>query len=406
MSAGAVPGHIPAARVVDLDVYDPAGADDDFHHRWRALQAELPDMVWTRRNEGHWIAMGGAALAEVQSDSTRFSSRVIVLPKSIGEQHKLIPTTIDPPEHRPYRLLLNAALSPATVRSLEPAIRASAIDLIEAFIADERCNFTRQYAEILPIRIFLALVDLPEADAGQIRQWVACITRPNPPIPFAEALGQLLAYLDPVIAARRHTPRDDMLSRMIAEGLDGRQLSHADAVSLCTQVLIAGVDTVVNMLGYVMAWLAQHPETRVAIASHPPGIRATTNELFRRFGLVTVAREVRTDIDFHGVALKAGEMVAVPTALHGLDERLNPDPLAVDFDRRTCSHSAFGSGPHRCPGQELARTEVAITIEEWLRRIPDFSLAADTDLSFAPGIVASLRRVMLQWPGQAQILRK
>ena len=91
------------------------------------------------------------------------------------------------------------------------------------------------------------------------------------------------------------------------------------------------------------------------------------------------------------------DMIAIPTQVHGLDPRVNPDPLAIDPTRKRARHSTFGSGPHMCPGQELARKEVAITLEEWLKRIPDFALSQGSDLSPVPGIVGALRRVELVW---------
>ncbi len=121
------------------------------------------------------------------------------------------------------------------------------------------------------------------------------------------------------------------------------------------------------------------------------------HELFRRFGLVVIARTVRNDIDYRGISMKAGEMVCIPTQVHGLDDKINPDPMRVDFARSRARHSGFGSGPHMCPGQELARAEVAITIQEWLKRIPDFCVAADADTNISGGIVAQVNRLVLEW---------
>nr|WP_246438767.1 cytochrome P450 [Novosphingobium piscinae] len=374
------------------------GQSDDFHLAWKALQDSAPALAWTPRNEGHWIALRGDILAEVQSDHTRFSNRVIVLPKSVGELHALIPTTIDPPEHRPYRKLLNDGMALARVRRMHETIRAEAAALIDGFAAAGRCDFTRDFAEVLPIRIFLALVDLPLTDAPLIRRWAEAMTRPNPPMPFEEARAAFFSYLDPIIAARRAQPGDDLLSRMVTADMDGRTLRRDEALSLCTQVLIAGVDTVVNFLGFVMLFLAREPGTRAQLAAMAfPGVLTATHELFRRFGLVTIARIVREDMEFHGCPLKAGDMVCVPTQIHGLDEAINPDPLRVDLTRRGGRHSAFGSGPHLCPGQELARAEVAITIHEWLQRIPDFRLAAEADTHCSGGIVGQVNRVVLEW---------
>lgn len=393
------PAHVPADRIVDIDIYLPPGLEEHgFHPAWSALSASNPSVVWTPRNEGHWIALGGEALHDVQSDADRFSSRVIVLPKSVGEMHGLIPTTIDPPEHRPYRQLLNAHLNPAAIRGLSDSIRATAIALIEGFAARGHCDFSAEYAEQFPIRVFMALVGIDAAEAPKIRHWAECMTRPGMDMTFDEAKAVFFDYAGPLIDQRRENTGTDMISAMLAADLgEGRRLSRNEALSIVTQVLIAGLDTVVNVLGFIMRELAENGALRTDLRQRGADIAPIVHELFRRFGLVSIAREVRHDMHFHGVDLKAGDMIAIPTQVHGLDPRINPDPLAIDPARKRARHSTFGSGPHMCPGQELARKEVAITLEEWLRRIPDFALGEGSDLSPVPGIVGALRRVELVW---------
>lgn len=398
MNTDAIPPHVDPARVRPVNIYALPGQADDFHAAWKALQDSSPDLIWTPENEGHWIALRGDILAEVQSDHTRFSNRVIVLPKSVGEQHKLIPTTIDPPEHRPYRKLLNDGMALGKVRKLHEAIRASAVELIEGFRARGRCDFTAEYAQVLPIRIFMALVGIPMSEAERIMLWAQCMTRPDPEIPFEKARQAFFDYLDPILAERRAHPGDDLLSELVMADMSGRRLDSNEALSLATQILIAGVDTVVNFLGFAMLHLARTPDLRRELAAmETSAVMAATHELFRRFGLVVIARTVREDIAFHGVSLKAGEMVCIPTQIHGLDERINPDPMRIDLARRGGRHSAFGSGPHLCPGQELARAEVAITIEEFLARIPDFRVANDADTNCSGGLVAQINRLVLEW---------
>jgi camphor 5-monooxygenase len=393
----AIPAHVPADRVRDVNIYALPGQEADFHEAWKALQDTSPELVWSPQNEGHWIALRGDVLAEVQSDHTRFSNSVIVLPKSVGAQHKLIPTTIDPPEHRPYRLLLNAQLAPSAIRGLQDNIRKIAVELIEGFASKGRCDFTTEYAQVFPIRVFMGIVGLPMADAANIKLWAESMTRPDPVMPFAEARQAFFDHVGPIVAARRANPGDDLISHIVTADIHGRKLNDEEAVALVTQVLIAGVDTVVNFLSYVLLHLARDEADRRALAANPAMIMPGVHELFRRFGLVVIARTVKHDMAYRGVDLKAGEMVCIPTQIHGLDDMINPDPMRVDFKRPRARHSAFGSGPHMCPGQELARAEVAITIEEWLKRIPDFRVAADADTNVSGGIVAQINRLVLEW---------
>lgn len=396
-----IPEHVDPSRMADVNIYALPNQAEDYHAAWRALQQTSPDIVWTPQNEGHWIALRGDILAEVQSDHERFSNSIIVIPKSVGKLHALIPTTIDPPEHGPYRTLLNAGLANSKVNSLEDVIRAEAVALIEGFRAKGRCDFTAEYAKVFPIRIFMALVGIPMQDADKIRLWAECMTRPNPPMPFEDARTAFFDYLTPILEKRRSAPGEDLLSFIVTSKVGDRQLSVAESLSLATQIMIAGVDTVVNFLGFVILLLARDVEARRALTSKSGAdLTNAVQELFRRFGVVSVARTVRNDMEFHGVSLKKGELVCVPTVVHGLDERVNPDPMRVDFARKGGRHSAFGSGPHMCPGAGLARKEIAITIEEWLRRIPEFRISDESDLACSGGIVAQINRIVLEWEPQ------
>ena len=129
----------------------------------------------------------------------------------------------------------------------------------------------------------------------------------------------------------------------------------------------------------------------------PTLIPAAVDELLRRFPIVTIAREVRNDIEFEGVMLKRGDMVTIAGALVGTDERLNKRPLEVDFGRTGAQHATFGNGRHLCPGMHLARLELKVTIEEWLSRIPNFELAPGSDISFRGGIVGVVESLPLVW---------
>ena len=392
------PAHVPADHVVDFDMYHPPRVEAGFHEAWLTLQAPgVPEMVWTPHNGGHWIATRGSLVSEILSDYERFSSRIIIVPKADGEHHKMIPTTVDPPEHRPWRMLLNESLSPRAIRKLESEIRTIAVDLIETVRADEGCDFVTAYAQILPIRIFLKIVDLPLEDGPRLKWLTDQLTRQGGEISFEEGVAQFHAYLGGVIDARLGGGGEDMLSRMINTPVNGHQMTRFEALQLCSQVLIAGLDTVVNFLGFAMLHLATHPEHRNRLAAEPALIPAAVDELFRRYPLVTIGREVRREMEFAGVVLKAGEMVMAPTPLHGMDTRANDDALKVDFHRQGSEHSTFGSGHHKCPGAHLAHIELVISLEAWLTRVPDFALAEGARVRFGGGIVGTVETLPLVW---------
>ena len=398
MSHDPRPDNVPADRVVDFDLYHPPGLEHGFHEAWAALLAgDPPDLVWTPHNEGHWIATRGKAMAEIFAGHERFSARAYVVPKSVGLQHQMLPVFLDPPHNQPYRDMLTRILTPRRVNDMQAAIRACANGLIDGVIADGGCDFIASYADQLPVRIFMELVDLPMADLPQIKAWTECTVHIGGPLTYEQAKQAIYDYLDPHMDARIGTDRTDMLSLMVNSTVNGRALTRAEMLNLSMQVLLGGLDTVVNFLGFAMTFIAQSREHRQALVNDPGLIPAAVDELLRRFPVVSLAREVKDDIEYDGVQLRKGDMIALPAPLAGSDDRFNTNARTVDFTRRGGQHVTFGKGPHFCLGAYLARTEVRITLEEWLRRIPEFAIAPGTTLTYRGGLVGAVNALPLVW---------
>ena len=354
-------------------------------------------LVWTQANEGHWLPTRSSIIEEILTDYTRFSSRSIIIPKSHSADHGLLPTTIDPPEHHFYRKTLNHSMAPAAVNAMSDDIRGIVTSLIDGFVEKGYCNFTRDFADILPIRVFLSMMDLPENDIPQTKYWTDQLIRPDGSITFADALQNLKDYIAPYVDQRMGKEGVDMLSRMINTDTNGRRLNREEAIKLSIQVFIAGVDTVVNLLGFVFLFLARSEKHRLQISQGEISVAQAVEEILRRFPLVTVAREVTEDMEFHGVHLKAGDIVAAPTPLAGMDNIFTPNAVDVEFGRKQGTSLTFGRGAHTCPGKNLARVELRIAIEEWLKRIPDFHVDGDSPVSFSSGIVGVVNELNLRW---------
>ena len=399
MSTESLPDHVPEHLVRDFNMYGPPGIDKDFHEAWATLLQEDDScpLVWTQENEGHWLPTRTSIIEEILTDYSRFSSRSIILPKSHSADHGLLPTTIDPPEHHFYRKTLNHSMAPAAINAMGEDIRAIVTSLIDGFADRGECNFTQDFADILPIRVFLSMMDLPEKDIPQTKYWTDQLIRPDGTITFAEALQNLKDYIAPYVDQRMGADGTDMLSRMINTETNGRRLTREEAIKLSIQVFIAGVDTVVNLLGFVFLFLARNKPHRQQIITGQISVSDAVEEILRRFPLVTVAREVTEDMEFHGVQLKAGDMVAAPTPLAGMDNTFTPNAVAVEFGRKQGNSLTFGRGAHTCPGKNLARVELRIAIEEWLRRIPDFDVNEDAEVSFSSGIVGVVNQLNLRW---------
>ena len=394
-----VPEHVPERLVRDFNIYTPPGLDEDFHQAWATLLQEDDScpLVWTQANEGHWLPTRSSIIEEILTDYTRFSSRSIIIPKSHSADHGLLPTTIDPPEHHFYRKTLNHTMAPASVNAMGDDIRGIVTSLIDGFVEKGECNFTRDFADILPIRVFLSMMDLPEDDIPQTKYWTDQLIRPDGSITFADALQNLKNYIAPYVDQRMGQDGTDMLSRMINTETNGRRLTREEAIKLSIQVFIAGVDTVVNLLGFVFLFMARNPSHRSQISQGKVTVSNAVEEILRRFPIVTVAREVTEDMTFHGVQLKAGDMIAAPTPLAGMDNSFTPNAVDVEFDRKQGNSLTFGRGAHTCPGKNLARVELRIALEEWLKRIPDFEVDKSSPISFSSGIVGVVNELKLRW---------
>ena len=288
-------------------------------------------------------------------------------------------------------------MAPAAVNAMSDDIRSIVTSLIDGFVEKGHCNFTRDFADILPIRVFLSMMDLPENDIPQTKYWTDQLIRPDGSITFADALQNLKDYIAPYVDQRMGKEGVDMLSRMINTDTNGRRLNREEAIKLSIQVFIAGVDTVVNLLGFVFLFLARSEKHRLQISQGEISVGQAVEEILRRFPLVTVAREVTEDMEFHGVHLKAGDIVAAPTPLAGMDNTFTPNAVDVEFGRKHGTSLTFGRGAHTCPGKNLARVELRIAIEEWLKRIPDFHVDGDSPVSFSSGIVGVVNELKLRW---------
>ncbi|MFW2830427.1 cytochrome P450 [Sphingomonas sp. ID0503] len=393
------PVNVPADRVIDFDIYRDVPEELDFHQSWRQLMDTVPyPLMWTPHNGGHWVAFKASVSDIVMSDSERFSNHTVLVPKeTAGEAYRLIPLSLDPPEHRPFRNLLNDNLGPKPLKPVEDTIVDLTVSLIEGFRPKGRCNFVHEFAEQLPVRIFMQIVDLPVADLPKLKHLADQFTRPDGSLTYPEVAQLFREYLDPVIKARRGAGGQDMLSRMINGQVGGRELSDLEAQNICIQVLVGGLDTVVNMLGFTFSYLAKDHDLRQAIAADPSRIDDALLEFFRRFPVVSSAREVRGDIDFEGVNLKAGDMVMAPTIVVAIDDEMNDNPLDFQLNRPARKHSTFGKGSHTCPGAHLARMEMKIVLREWFARIPEFRIAGDEPLRYTNGIVGSVKPFVLEW---------
>jgi len=396
-----IPEHVPAERIFDHDVFVVDAPDGDFAGAMvRLRDSGVPRLFWTRRNGGHWVVTDGDTIRMILEDAERFSSRAMRVPKAANPDPPMMPLMIDPPNLVQLRRLLAPAFTPAEVRRLEQRARDVCIALIEGFAPRGQCEFVSEFAQHMPIVIFMSMLDLPMADREVILGIVDRIVRPDAPEARMKGFAELAEYCFARIAERRARPGDDLLSTLAVASYQGRALSDAELQGLTTTLMLGGLDTVAAMLTFIARFLADSPGHRADLRARPEVMTAAIEEFLRRMGMANLTREVVCAVEIDGVRLMPGDLVLVPTPLCNFPEdgpESGNDWLAVDFDRARLTHATFGAGPHYCLGSMLARAEIRIFLEEWLARIPDFAVAPGAVLEVKVGAAACIPRLPLVW---------
>lgn len=395
--AESVPENVPRDLIVDFDFFDLAGRADDLQLAWKVLH-EGPDIVWTPHNGGHWIATRAADIDVMQRDHEHFSHRHFNLPKNQMDQMAL-PLGLDPPTHTPYRRLLTPAFLPKAIKHLEGIARETAHALVEQIAPRGECEFIEDFAKVLPINVFLGMVDLPVADREFLLPWAEVAVRSPDIAQRMDVHMKMQAYLESYVDNRMANPGDDLISLVGRGEIEGRPISREEVVAMSTLLLFGGLDTVASQLGFIAHFLARHPVHRRDLVENPGLHQNACEELLRRFGLPNTARVLTSDYVYNGIHFREGDMIQLPKCLYGLDDRINTDPDTVDFRRvpSTIKHAAFGAGAHNCPGAVLARREIMVFFSEWLSRIPDFELVPDRPVVMASGPVNGVLELHLRW---------
>lgn len=393
-----IPAHVPADRVVDFDIFNPPGVESDYFAAWKTL-LDGPGLVWTTANGGHWIAARGDVVRELWGDAERLSNQCLAVTPGLGEVMQFIPLQQDGAEHKAFRTPVMKGLASRFVVALEPKVREVARELIQGLRPLGKCDFVSDFAEILPLNIFLTLIDVPLEDRPRLRKLGVQLTRPDGSMTVEQLKQAADDYLWPFIEKRMAEPGDDLFSRILSEPVDGRPWTEDEARRMCRNLLFGGLDTVAAMIGMVALHLARHPDDQKWMRDNPRELPGVADELMRRYPTVAVSRNAVGDIQIDGVTIRTGDLVYLPSVLHNLDPKSFSTPEEVRFDRglTPIRHTTMGVGAHRCVGAGLARMEVIVFLEEWLSGMPEVRLDAERSVTMKGGNVGACTALPLVW---------
>lgn len=393
-----VPAHVPADRVVDFDLFFAPGMDEDYFAAWKRLQGG-PALVWTTANHGHWIPTSGALVRELWADNVRLSNKVLAVTPGLGEAMDFIPLQQDGKEHHDTRAAIMRGLASRYVMALEPKVVEVARELIAGIAPKGRCEFMGEFAEVLPLHIFLTLIGVPVEDRARLRPLGAQLTRPDGSMTVEQLRDAADDYLAPYIAERMANPGDDLFSRILSEKVGDRPWTVDEAKRMCRNLLFGGLDTVVAMVGMCALHLARHPQDHQLLRERPELAPQAADELMRRYPTVGVSRNAVCDIEVDGVTIREGDIVYLPSVLHNLDPLCFDDPEKVDFARglNPVRNTTLGAGAHRCVGAGLARMEVIAFLREWTNAMPPARIDPAGKVTMRGGNVGACTNLPLVW---------
>jgi cytochrome P450 len=391
------PPHGPQAPIIEFDLYNLPGMvngfTDDVHALWKQVQDTTPDVFWTPLNGGHWVVTRYREIARICTEPHLFSNSDPFVP--IGMIPHTGPSQLDAPEHMPFRKLVSMAFTPASLSKANLRARAAAAAIVEQLKPKGRCNFMADFAGVMPIITFLNLLGMPESEAPYLRQLSERMVPGQPEMVAANA--EATQYIEDLIHDRQNNPGDDFVSMLVHAQVMGRDLTPVERLNVVRLVVTGGLDTVINTMSFAVTHFARHPELQRELRENPDLYDGAVNEIVRRFGISNLGRIAREDLELGGVTIRKGDQVLGIFPLAGLDERVNPDPMTFDPRRRNARHMDFGSGPHTCLGARLALREIRVFLEEWLAKMPQFSIVPGTAPRMSSGIINTMRDLQLQW---------
>ena len=348
------------------------------------------DVADVLRDDEHFTSVGILGTSEDEHVPTEYSTLDDVDLRTMARMAQRVPMLLDPPEFVPYRRMLTPLFTPKRLAAREHDTRTLVNRLIDDFIAEGTCDFHEQLDKPLPGILTCQLLGLPSErwrsfadpiDEFVHREGAAAlveVAQHYEDSPFARMqVPGMMAMLE-IAEERRRAPRDDIISELVNLEIDGRPLGIYELGGALSILLSGGTETTTAALGSALVYLGRNPDVRSALIAEPSLIPLFAEEVLRCWPpIMTFFRIVKQPWSLDGHELRPGEVMYLVLAAANRDPHEFSDPHTFRHDRSPNRHSTFALGIHRCLGSTLARLELRVTLEEVLRRIPDYELIED-----------------------------
>jgi cytochrome P450 len=364
---------------------------------WNAVREQCP-MASTERYGRAFMPVTMDAITKVAHDTEHFSSIWVNVSRPDALRSPAPPITSDPPDHNGHRRLLLPSFAPKRVAMMEENLRAYCRQLIANLDGLDAADAAERYSQHIPVHGICALTGIPESDADLFRDWIYRNFQlaPRDNAIRAEVTGEMSAYVDQILKDRLADPQDDMLTMIATAKIDGEPVDWKLKIGYVRLLIIAGIDTTWSAIGSGLWHFGQHPDQVAALVAAENNDMlwlTATEEVLRFYAPVTMARKVVADTEVAGCPVHVGDQMLLPFPAANHDPAAFDDPEDFLIDRAKNRHVAFGLGIHRCVGSNLARLELVVALQEWLRAFPNYTLDATKETTWANGQVRGPRNI-------------
>jgi cytochrome P450 len=372
--------------VVDFD-HHSAEFNADPHAAWQSLRENCP-VAWSEHYGGFWVVADYEGNHEVLKNHAVFTTERVhpttsmTIPAFSQDDGLLAyPEELDPPHHGPVRQLLNARLSPSASRELQPTVEQWTTTCIDAVIEAGECDLLYDITGPVPAYTTLDWLGFPHdriIEAAERQHDIVGYPPGSERFNRAMANNMVEQTLWETCAARRNDPRDDLISWLMTQQVNGEPVDDRTIVQLSTVLIAGGVDTTSSLTSSALVHLNRDRALRQRLIEDPSLVVPATEEFLRVYPpLSSIGRAARQDFELRGCQIRYGDRVLVSRYAANYDKTAFERPEEFIVDRFPNRHVSFGLGPHRCVGSHLGRLMFQEMLIQILRRMPDYELDED-----------------------------
>ncbi len=388
---------VKESRAVEFDLTSPAFKRDPFPTFARMREQGPVIRVRISLVGEVWMATTYEAVNDLLRDHPRFvQSPATAGNRGMGILVRWLPRSLrplatnmllrDPPDHRRLRSLVDQAFRRQSVEALRPRLEAladSALDALEAEAARAPggVDLLAQFARPYPLAVICEILGLPPEDRPMFTRWATRFSTATNVLGIVRGLAMgvrpLLRYVREEFRRQSSQPRDGLMAALIEAEEAGDRLSEDELVAMVFLLLAAGHETTLHQIAMNVLTLLDHPQQLAELRADWGLADSAAQELLRHvsFAQVSKPRYARADTEFHGQAIRRGQMIFACLAAANSDPSVFEDAERLDIRRHPNRHVAFGTGIHVCLGASLARTETAIAMERLFTRFPRLEIA-------------------------------